>query len=195
MRILTLDPAVCTGWCITEITGDVAEIVAYGDFVIESESDYMGDRCLLMMNRVLSMIGVYNIDEVTVEDYFFSRLSANGSNVNAAFRTAIHMACRQKFIPYEILNISLWKKWVAGRAKPTKEQKLQWGKAKANKYFIQLALYEKYGIRFTNHSISPKTGKPIQPKNDVVDAVAMAIFYVGLYKNIPAKVEIFWLIQ
>ncbi|RLC98144.1 MAG: hypothetical protein DRI46_11855 [Chloroflexi bacterium] len=183
MRILSFDPANSTGWAVTEILDDKAVIIDYGDFSI-SPSEFMGDRCNEMFNKTTSMIVGMDINFVTIESYFFSRLTANGSNVNAAFRTAIHMACRQLKTDYEILNISAWKRCIAGRSTPTKEQKKQYGKAKANKAFIQQALWTRFGIKFPNHSISEKTGKPVLPRNDYIDAVSMAIYYANAFMNI-----------
>jgi hypothetical protein len=88
-----------------------------------------------------------------------------------------------------VLNISSWKNFVSGRRTPTKEQKKLWGAEKAKKNFIQQALWERYDIRFPNHSCSTSTrpgsrGKPIKFRSDVVDAVAMAIYYAGMFKHI-----------
>ena len=113
--------------------------------------------------------------------------------MNGAYRTALHMLCRDKGLHYEVLSISLWKKYVAGRATPTKEQKKQWGAEPAKKLYMQQALYERYGFRFPNHSLSKKTGKPIMFRYDIVDAVAQAVFYCSIFlkvKSISMSVKI-----
>jgi hypothetical protein len=73
--------------------------------------------------------------------------------------------------------VSQWKKHVAGRSTPSKEQKKKWGKEAAKKLYMQQALYDIYGIKFPNHSLSPKTGKPVLFRYDIVDAVGQAIFH------------------
>jgi len=183
MNILALDPAISTGYCILSIKNDTASIVKYG-FIEVGEHKYNGDRCIEMMNNVEKLVHEHNIDDVCIEDYFFSNKFANGCDVNAAFRTAIHIKLRELNLPYEILNISLWKKFTAGRSTPTKEQKKKWGKDPAKKLMMQLALWEKYNIRFPNHSLSLKTGKPIKFRYDVVDAVSQGIFYCKIFLNV-----------
>jgi Holliday junction resolvasome RuvABC endonuclease subunit len=184
VNILALDPAVSTGYCVVQIRDNIAHIVDYGFIEEDCELEYSGDRCIALMQKVQHLITTNNITHVTIEDYFFAKRSANGCNVNAAFRTAIHIQCRMMGIDYTILNISLWKKYVAGRSTPTKEQKAKWGKEPSKKIMMQEAIWNKYKIRFPNHSISKKTGKPIKFRYDVVDAVAQAIFFCGIYLNI-----------
>lgn len=193
MRVLCLDPAASTGYCIIDIdeSASTAEIVDYDYIDVDTSSNYQGDHCLDLMRRVEDIIKNENVQHVTVEDYFFSQRFASGSNVNAAYRTSIHILCCQLKIPYTILNISAWKSFVAGRSVPTKDQKKKWGAAAAKKLFIQQALWERWGFRFPNHSFSEKTGKPIIFRFDIVDVVAQAVYYAGLLcrvKNISMSV-------
>ena len=51
-----------------------------------------------------------------------------------------------------------------------------YGKEKAKKAMIRDALLERYGIRFPNHQLSEKTGKPIEFKFDMVDAVGQVMY-------------------
>ena len=179
MKLLYLDPAASTGYCYVEISGDTATILDYGFIEVPSQ-DFLGDQCLDLYDKVRMLLQRHphgQIDEVGVEDYFFGKRFASGCNVNTSYRAAIFMACRNHQVPYDILNITEWKKHIAGRATPTKEHKRKWGKEPAKKLYIQEALWHKYGIRFTNHSISLKTGKPIQFRYDIVDVVAQAIFH------------------
>jgi Holliday junction resolvasome RuvABC endonuclease subunit len=175
--ILVLDPAASTGYSLVHIDGQTATIYDYGFLDVETDSEYNGDRCLDLMRQVHKLIIDNNVSHVAIEDYFFSKRFANGCDVNAAYRTAIHIQCRMLGIPYTILNISLWKKFVAGSSTPSKIQKAKWGKDPAKKLMVQEALWKKYGFRFPNHSISLKTGKPIKFRYDVVDAVAQAVFF------------------
>jgi len=183
MKVLVLDPASSTGYCIYEYdtATAVANITSWGFIDIENETDYDGDRYVKLLSEVTKLITVNNIDQIALEDYFFSRRTPQGANLNCAYRAMIHMKCRQVNMHYDILNISLWKKYINGRSTSTKEQKLKWGKEASKKLMTQESLYNKWGIRFPNHSLSLKTGKPIKFRYDVVDAVAMAIFHASIY--------------
>jgi Holliday junction resolvasome RuvABC endonuclease subunit len=183
LNILVLDPAASCGYCLLKVEDKVANIYEYG-FIDIGESEFVGDRCIYLMDKIEQMLVSHSITHVAVEDYFFSSRFATGSDVNVAFRTAIYIKCRQHKIDYQILSVSGWKKFIAGRSTPSKAQKLKWGKAPAKKLMIQEALYQKYKIRFPNHSISEKTQKPIKFRTDIVDAVAQAIYYCRLYLDI-----------
>lgn len=179
-RVLVLDPAASTGYVLfkvrTRSTGAVkAQMYAYGHIDVDTSSDFQGDHCIDLTDKIESLMEEHLVDCVALEDYFFSRKFVNGSSVNAAYRTAIHILCRKRGLPYTILNVSLWKTYVAGRSTPTKEQKKRWG-PKAKKYFIQEALWKSYQIRFPNYALSNKNRR-ICFRSDVVDAVAMGIYF------------------
>lgn len=184
MKILVLDPANCTGYCIYEFDKNKASanIISWGFIDIEQEK-YLGDQYVDLLSKVEKLIKDNDIDEVAVEDYFFSRKSPQGANLNCSYRAMIHMKCRELGKHYEVLNISLWKKFICGRSTSTKEQKAKWGKEPSKKLMTQESLWKKWKIRFPNHSISLKTGKPIKFRYDIVDAVAMAIFHASIYLN------------
>jgi len=186
MNILSIDPAASSGYCVTQIPDDKSEakIITYGFIDVDTTSEFQGDHCLDLMSKIQLLIAKYDIKHVTVEDYFFSQRFANGSNVNAAYRTSLHILCRSLKIDYTILNISAWKSFVAGRSVPTKDQKKKWGKEAAKKLFIQQALFERWGMRFPNHSISNNTGKPIHFRFDVVDAIAQTVYYCCLLNGV-----------
>lgn len=181
--ILTLDPAKSTGYSIVEIQGKDCKIIEYGFIDVDTSSAYMGDWCLDLQINLNKIYEKFKIDEVAVEDYFYSSRFKQGSNVNPAYRTSIHMWARKLNLHYEILNISSWKIFVAGRTTPTKQQKQKWGKEAAKKLMIVQALWERYQIKFPNHSISSKTGKPIQFRFDVADAVAQGMYAAYLRFN------------
>ncbi len=192
-KILALDPAASTGYCLVTLTEDSADIYREGYIQVNTTSDYQGDHCIDLMNQLEQIIKDEDVNMILVEDYFFNRKTATGSNVNAAYRTAIHILARKLNIPYYIINISSWKTFVAGRSTPTKEQKKKWGAAPAKKLYIQDALWKKYKFRFPNHSISENTGKPIVFRTDIVDVVAQAVYYCGLVcgiKNITRSVTV-----
>lgn len=186
MNGLVLDPGASTGYALVKIEGDTMDIYDYGIIDVDSSSEYVGDWCIDLMNQIRKLIIDNDIKKIAVEDYFFSSKFASGGNVNGAYRTAIHILCRELGINYEILNISLWKKFVSGRSTPTKEQKAKWGHEAAKKLAIQEALWLRYGFRFPDHSLSQKTGKPILFRYDVVDAVAQSVFWGRIHLNLSA---------
>jgi len=190
MRVaLILDPASSTGYCLVKIENNKADIYEYGFLDIEDVTDYDGDRCINLMDQIKKIIEDNSVTEIALEDYFFSKRFATGGTLNVAYRTAIWIQARLLGLEYTILNISNWKKFVAGRSTSTKEQKAKWGKEPSKKLMIQQALWDKYGFRFPNHSISKKTGKPIKFRYDIVDAVAQAVFFCRLYLNL-SEVEL-----
>ena len=179
---LVLDPATSTGYCLVRRPYPYgrADIFEYGILTVDTSHDLQGFHCLDLMRQITAILDKYPVTHLALEDFFFSKKFCSGSTVNGAFRTAIHILACQRGIPYSILNISLWKAFVAGRSMPTKAQKTQWGKSLANKYFIQQALHERYGFQFPNHWTSAKTRKPIRFKSDIVDAVGQAVYFCSI---------------
>ena len=189
--VLVLDPAASTGYCFMSIRSHdddhgqkIAVIYDYGFIDVDTSSDYSGDWCIDLQNQLEKMCRRHGVTHIAVENFFFSKKFANGSTLNVEFRTAIYIMARRLKLPYTILGISEWKKFISGRATPTKEQKKKWGHARAKKLAIQQSLWEKYHIRFPNHSISTKTGKPMSFRLDIVDAVAQAIYFAKIYLNV-----------
>lgn len=196
MIILVLDPAISTGYCLVRTTDNKdADIYEYGYIDADTSSDYQGDHCIDLMNKLQNIIDREGVEDIAVEGFFFSKKFANGCDVNVAYRTAIHILARQNNIPYTILSIPAWKTFVSGRKGPTKEQKKEWGPEPAKKLYIQDALWNNFWIRFPNHSISEKTGKPIMFRYDIVDVVAQTVYYCCMIKrihvdNVTCSVEI-----
>jgi Holliday junction resolvasome RuvABC endonuclease subunit len=186
MIVVCIDPGTHTGYALisVDIGSRKANIYEYGFIDVDTTSDYQGDHCLDLMRQLEELIVAHSVDHICIEDYFFSKRFCNGSNVNAAFRTAIHILARQHSLPYTILNISLWKTYIAGRSTPTKAQKAKWGKETAKKLYIQQALWEHYKFRFPNHCISKKNGKPIAFRLDIVDVVAQGVYFVEAIQKV-----------
>lgn len=191
-NLLSVDPAESTGYALVSIdtATNIASIFEYGLIDIDNEAGIIGDACNQMFDRIDQLIVKHDVKLMTCEDYFFSGKFASGSNMNPMYRAAVHMAARRHNLPVEVLNISAWKSFIAGRSVPTKQQKAKYGKEKAKKIFIQQALWERYGIRFPNHSISEKTGKPVFFKYDIVDAVAQAIYFCRLHLNLQVSCDV-----
>jgi hypothetical protein len=151
------------------------------------------------MQQVEKLLVAHKVEQVAIEDYFFSKKFVAGCDLNGAYRTALHILCRQRGIPYKILNISEWKKFVAGRSTPTPDQKAKWGKDPSKKLYMQQALWQRWGFRFPNHSLSNLTGKPILFRYDIVDAVAQAVYFSRIYLNassvtmtVPVPPDVVW---
>lgn len=181
--VLTIDPGESCGFCVARMEDAHADIVEYGYLDVDTTSDYVGDWCNSLAASVESIIKRTGATEIAVEDYFFSSKFCSGSNINPAYRAAIHMTIRRLGLKYTILNISQWKSFVAGRSVPTKEQKKKWGKTPANKLYMAQAIWDRYKIRFPNHSLSEKTNKPILFRYDIVDAVGQMICFCKLHLN------------
>jgi len=189
-RILALDPATSTGYCLALLDSENATmtIYEYGFLEVDTTSSYEGDHCIDLMGKLDAILKRRDqpVDEVCVEDYFFSSRYCSGSKMNVALRTAIYIECCRQKIPYLVIPVSGWKAYVAGRSQPTREQVRQWGKSAANKLFIQDALFHRWGIRFPNHCTSEKSGKPIRFRFDIVDAVGQMIYFSHC-RQIPAR--------
>lgn len=195
MSILVLDPGSSTGYALAKVSDDKTsvDIYEYGFIDVCLDSDFQGDHCVDLMKKIRKIIKKHNVNYIAREDYFFSKRTANGSNVNSAFRTAIDILASQYKIPCYVLNITNWKKYISGRVKPLPSQIKIWGKEPAKKLMIQQSLWEKYQIRFPNHSYSQKTRKPIAFRYDVVDAVGQMIYFsssiLGI-KNVTCSVSL-----
>ena len=116
-------------------------------------------------------------DLILIEDFFFSGKFANGANTNCEIRGIYKAIAALKKIPYVGMNQSEWKRLVAGRSTPTKNQVQRWGKQKAKKKFIVEALKIKHGIDCPSKSLNQKTNRPNDFKFDVSDAIGILIAY------------------
>lgn len=192
MILLALDPGASTGYALVNIDEEnsTADIYEYGFIDVDITSNYSGDHCINLMERLQSIIDEHQVNYICVEDFFFSRKFATGCTVNVAFRTAIHILARQNGLDYSILNISAWKTYIAGRSTPTREQKQKWGPTPAKKLFIQQALWEWWGFRFPNHSISENTGKPIAFRYDIIDVVAQALYFCAMIWHVKGEITL-----
>lgn len=182
-KYLVIDPGHSTGYCILDISNKIGTITKYDFHEIDHSSEYSGDWCNYLKKWVEEKIKAENIVMVIREDYFFSGRFRNGSDVNVSYRTAIDMATRKLKLPYHVVSPSIWKKFICGRSTPTKEQKKKYGK-NAKKYMINEALWLRYKIKFPNYTHSQKNGRNIMFRHDIVDAVAMGIYFMRIIKDV-----------
>lgn len=183
-RILVFDPASCTGYAVIDIYETFSEIVTYGTFEMDKDVGKEGDWYLNIEKQAKQLIQQYHPHQIGIEDYFMSSSNKmGGCNLNVGIRAIFQALTRRENLPYIVINISSWKKVIAGRTRPCSSQIEKWGKVAANKYFIQQALFEKFQIQFPYMIKSELTNRWIAFKSDPVDAVAMAI-YLSLEKNV-----------
>jgi len=191
-KYLIIDPGHSTGYCLVSICfldkSKIGTILEYGFYEVNNKSEYVGDWCIDLQKWLEDKIKKENILEVIREDYFFSKQFKTGSSVNVSYRTAIDITSRGLKLPYHVISPSTWKSFICGRSTPTKEQKTIYGNKEAKKYMIQEALYSKYKIKFPNYLKSHKNGRNIKFKHDIVDAVAMGIYFLRIIKDVDSVI-------
>jgi hypothetical protein len=125
-----------------------------------------------------NMILLLSPDVIVMEDFFFSRRFASGSPVNVELRGVFKMTIRVFNIPYEIISPSDWKKGLMGRVRPTKEEIKKYGKSEAKKV-ITINHLKKIGVKIPKKIINPNTGREIDFKDDVSDALGILIYFLN----------------
>ena len=198
-RILSLDPATTTGWCVLEFATDSVGlcIMDYGFFVVDISSKYEGDHCLSMKKEVKELISKWKIDVICLENYYFSRNAKQGANKNLFLRAAIIMLCREFEckVHYEFISVFDWKKFICGRSTPPPEVKKKY-KTTANKMMTVISLWDKFKLQFPNRfprsaGCCSQTTKPLVFKTDISDSIAIGVYfcykqYFGLFNvDIP----------
>ncbi len=186
MNILCLDPGSSCGYCVATVdtAQKTATIIDYGVIEPDTSSLYQGDHCISLQLKIQAIINKYSIKEIGLENYFASSRFCQGTDVNYYFRAAIMMQARNLGLPYEVLNISNWKMFVALRSTPPKDMKQKYGKELSKKILIVDALWKRFGIRLPNHSLSPTTGKPIAFRYDCSDAIGQCLYFCALRYDI-----------
>lgn len=184
-RILSLDASIGTTGYAFAIDGKIIK-AGFNDI---NESDFDGDRLLSGELWITELIKQLNPDLLLIEDYFFQSNHAMGASLNPKIRAIYELVSRKSEpkIPYLMIPPPAWKKAVAGRSRPTNEQKLKW-KAKANKLFITEALETRLNIKFPTKIVSPFTGRKCDFKYDVSDAIGILIYYF-LQHNIRYSID------
>ena len=190
-KVLVLDPAKSTGYCVIHLFPEQTRtlIIAYGNIQVTVTDGLEGQAYLDLETKVKQLIDQYQPESIAMECYFMSGADKfGGCNLNVGFRAILQtLACRFS-MPYEMLNISQWKKSVALSSRPSAAQIEKWGKTAANKLFIQQALFERFNIRFPEYCVSPESGRVVQYRSDAMDAVGMATF-VAETKGCPVIIN------
>lgn len=187
MKILSLDPATTTGFCICDIEDNETVVIKeMGAFKIEVKkydgdlNDFTGKTCNNMYEKVEKLVTQYSPDLCVIEDYFFSNKNRNGSSLNIYLRGAIFMLLDDYNIRYRKFSPTHWKTFITGTlsGKPSKARIARDGKAAANKTVVYDSLVERYNIQFP--PTTTINGKTLKFKYDVSDAVGIALFGVHL---------------
>jgi len=179
MRLLSIDPAKCSGWSVFNCNNECI-LEKYG-LVNTTSIKYnnVGEELLAYKNYIIKLVKDYNIDFVVLEDYFFSSRFKSGSNLNPAFRSIIWLLCAELNIPFKIINISNWKKYIGGCIKPDKVTVRKFGRKLANKEYIKQALIDKYNLVLDNMVYDLVRDKLVPTKYDVCDSIAIGIYHLS----------------
>lgn len=204
---LVIDPGHSSGYCVFDHVGvfdhphsekATATIREFGHFQVDRTSSYQGDWLIDLEKQVQSLIEKYRPVRVIREQYFFSPRTRTGSEVNVIYRGMIDLVARKNDLPYSTVSPSDWKKFICSRTTPTRSQVQHWGKGFAKKFMVQQSLWERYQIRFPNHSYSPK-GTRVKFKHDIIDAVAMGVYYASkelevtqIKSEVPIPPDVTW---
>lgn len=179
MRVLSIDPAKCTGWAIIDVDKSTSRptlfLIDYGVFVIDTSSDIVGHHLIDMMRNIKDLTLRFDVDQICFEDYFMSKRAKTGANLNVYFRGAIQIVATQLDLPYQIVNIYSWKKHLHGFSKVPKDVKKKY-RASANKIVTVIAFYEKHSLKFPNKWPNAM-GKMNIFKYDIADAVAIGLYF------------------
>lgn len=183
--ILIFDPARSTGYCVATVSDRTLKIIKYGVIVCHTsvKSEYDGDILIEMRDKCTQLIHGLQSEHgsdiplhIGIEDFFFSRKSPSGSNMNVAYRAMLWTLIRDLGLVYRIINISQWKGFIAKRSRPTRLQVQKWGALKAKKLFIVEALEQRYHVTLPENILNDKNNIVKMP-SDIPDAVAMCIYY------------------
>jgi Holliday junction resolvasome RuvABC endonuclease subunit len=174
MRILSIDPATSSGYTIFE-DGEMLE----NGFFKSPERD-LGYRLKNTYNFFSELIDKGDIDEVCFEDFKVGKL-ASAAESSYGYRAIIRLLCSQRYLKYEVINVSEWKKFIAGRATPTKEQKEKYGKD-ANKMFIVEEL-KKRGFTLPDMTENKATGRLSNTPFDCWDSIGIGLFFLSILQK------------
>ena len=155
-RLLALDQASSTSGFAVFVDGELSD---YGKFTF-SESN-IAERLVNIRNKIISLIDLFNIDEVAFEDI---QMQNNVNNVQTfkvlaeVFGVVLELL-QEKGIKYTIVPSSTWKSTLNIKGKTRPEQKKN----------AQNFVFEKYGV------------KAIQ---DTCDAICIGAHVVSNVKNV-----------
>jgi len=182
LRVLAFDPSESTGVAIGTIKDKTLHIEKVGMLFAKKELD-LGLMYLDYDMKVQRLIMIEEPQIVIQESFFASGKFCQGVDVNFVLRGLISMACSREDKSLLTASPSEWKKFVAKRSSPTKEEKLKYG-TKAKKAFIQEALRNK-GIILPEKYTGP-SGRKINVTSDVWDAIGILLYGAYLIDHTDA---------
>jgi Holliday junction resolvasome RuvABC endonuclease subunit len=182
-KILALDPSAgVSGWSFFN-----GKKITQAGWIQFEKTDYNGDRYLEAERWFKDMLVKWKPDLVLIEGYFFSSRFATGTSVNSEIRGCLKMAIREAELPYVVMNPTEWKKVLMGRVYPTRAEKKKYGKVKAKKVIVMNELVSR-GFVLPEKILNPKTGKRINFKHDISDAIGILIAHLEM-KGIQYKIH------
>lgn len=193
--ILSLDPAKSTGWAHLIISDNEIDNKGFYKFgnkyvnvvdynIINTDTNCTeGELCVNYKNKILELVNNLKINEIVVENYFFSSKARQGAMINVYFRTMIYYLCEELGIKYQIINVSDWKRHICGFVRPTNDFIKKHGKKNVNKLMVKVSLEDKYNIKFPQKIVNEQTGKMINFRYDMIDAVAICIYKIETYNK------------
>lgn len=169
-RVLALDPSCSTGVAVGIINPqNIMSIQEVGLFLADKEKS-QGQMYVEYLERLRLLVQNLNPDIIIHETFFSSGKFAQGVDVNFVLRGLIKIVIFENSkITFEA-SPSEWKKFIAKRSTPTKDEKQVYG-TKANKMFIQKAIIES-GINVAEHYIGVSKRK-VKVPSDVWDAIGI----------------------
>lgn len=180
MKIIAFDPSMSTGVAIGIIKNNKLYIEKVGLIFGNKDLD-QGFAFLDYDVKVTKLLLLEEPNFVVQESYFASRGCTQGLEVNFGLRAIIAMACARENKPLFITSPSEWKRVVAKRSTPTKEDKEKF-KNKAKKAFIQEAIKQK-GIFLPEKYIGEKE-RNVNVPSDVWDAIGILIYGALIIDNV-----------
>lgn len=153
-RLLALDQASqVSGYAVFDENGS---LISYGKIGTEGETV---DRIISLANKVNSIIEEFNIEEVVLEDIYYSG-NVETFKVLSFTMAGLLFLLHKKNIPYGILNATIWKSKCGVKGKNRPEQKRN----------AQKFVEREYGLNVIQ---------------DIADAVCIGTGYIR--KNYQAK--------
>lgn len=118
MKLLALDPASITGWCVGD-TGGLKGVVAGSQRLRRSEEGF--DQAVWNATAWMeSMILAHRPSFVVVENWILpqgGRTTANVTMFAGAFHVALRSACAHADIPFAGVSVDEWRKFFCGCAR------------------------------------------------------------------------------